>query len=190
MPIASPIVVGTLVPTLAGVAVVGTSVPQYARGVANGLLTWVPTIKVSTVDVGAAGTGTGVPVPITLITPLLYGNLVAGFSANGHTGTWMPIMALGLATGLTTIFAGTFTSTVHPGTGSGAGVATFTAPPAAGAFVSGFASAGMTGDGAIQHARGLAQGLQTTFASLVLAQPIVGPAGPSPGGGVGTGSII
>lgn len=190
MPITPVQAVAVLVPSLAGVSIVGIGTPKFCFGFGTGLSTWTPTITISTTDTGAAGTGKGVPVPIPLATPVLVANILQGFQAQGLVGIMSPLFVAGLSTGLTALYLQAFTNTVHAGVGSGAGVARFSPPPAAPAFLQGFAAVGMTGDGAIKVARALAQGLEATFRSLVVPQPIVGPAGPSPGTGIGFGSII
>lgn len=190
MPVSPPQAVATLVPNLISVAIIGVGVPKFAQGFGNGLTTWTPTITISTTDAGAAGAGKGAPIPIILPTPLLVTNLMLGFQAYGLVGLMEPLFVTGLATGLTQLYGQAFTNTVHPGVGSGAGVARFNPPPASQPFIRGFQSVDMTGEGAVKVARALAQGMEATFRSLLLPQPIVGPSGPSPGSGVGTGSII
>lgn len=190
MPISPLQAVATLVPNLTSVAIIGIGVPKFTRGFGVGLTTWTQTITVSTTDAGVAGAGKGTPMPILLPYPTLVVNLMRGFQAYGLVGLMEPIFVTGLATGLAQLYLQVFTSTVHPGVGSGAGVARFNPPPAATPFIQGFQSVQMTGEGAVKIARALAQGMEATFRSLVLPQPIVGPSGPSPGSGVGTGKLI
>jgi len=190
MPVSPPQALATIAPSLISVAIIGVGVPKFTQGFGIGLSTWTPKITIQTVDAGAAGAGKGAPIPILIPQPVLVTNLMVGFQAYGLTGLMEPVFVVGLANGLVQLYLQAFTNTFHPGTGSGAGVARFTPPPASPDFIAGFASVDMTGEGAIKMARALAQGLETTFRTLILPQPIVGPAGPSPGGGTGFGTII
>lgn len=190
MPVSPIQAVASLVPNLGSMAIIGVAVPKFAQGFGMGLMTWTQTITISTTDAGAAGAGKGAPVPIFLPQPVLVVNLMRGFQAYGLIGLMEPLFVTGLSNGLVQLYLQAFTNTVHPGVGSGAGVARFNPPPAATPFIQGFQSVGMTGEGAVKVARALAQGMEATFRSLVLPQPIVGPVGPSPGSGVGTGKII
>lgn len=190
MPVTSPGIMGVLIPNLASMAMIGSEVPRYARGVANGLVKWVPQIKVQTVDVGTAGAGKSAPTPVVVPQPMLYGNIVAGMSANGLAGMLMPAFSTGLANGLVLAFAQMLISTNHVGVGSGGGVAKFLAPPATPAIIQGFQEAGMVGDGPVRKAAALGMALTNTFAILVLPVAIVGPSSPAPGSGTGFGNIV
>jgi hypothetical protein len=190
MPIALPVAIPTLAANLAATTMLGPGVPKYATGVINGLANWVPTISVQTTDVGSAGSGVNVPLPLTLPTPILLANLTAGMFAQGILGILAPLFLLGLANGLTAVFLQTLVKTQHVGVGTGAGVASFRAPPAFPFLVAGFASAGITGVATARKARALGQGLDQTFASLFLPVVIVGSASPSAATGKGFGKIL
>lgn len=190
MPITTPGIVGSIVTNLNAVSLIGTDVPKYANGVAQGLILWVPLIQVVTVDVGTAGTGTNVPLPVSVVTPTLYANLFTGATGQGFTGIYLPVFLNGLANGLTAAFFQMLVETVHPIVGTGTGVATFVAPPASTSMITGFASAGLIGPQAVQAAVALAIGLDLTFASLSLPIVIVGTATPTGASGVGTGKIV
>jgi hypothetical protein len=105
-------------------------------------------------------------------------------------GVMAPIFLLGLANGLTAVFLQTLIKTQHVGVGTGAGVATFKAPPAFPSIIAGFASAGMVGQAASRKAQALGIGLDRTFASLFLPVAIVGTASPTAATGRGFGSIV
>lgn len=190
MPLSPAQAVSTLVPALAGVTIIGTGVPTLAQGIGIGLSAWTPTITIVTADVGSVGQGKGTPTPILLLPPILVGNLTAGFSAYGILGLMAPAFIQGLASGLAQLYLQSFTNTVHASVGSGAGTAAFIPPPAAPPMISGFASVGMTGEGGIKTASAIARGIENTFRTLILPQPIVGAAGPAPSAGVGTGFIV
>lgn len=190
MPATVPGFMGVLIPNFFSVAMIGTGVPKYARGVALGLQQWVPQVRVTTADTGTAGVGKNVPLPLVVPQQVLYGNLLAGMVAQKQVGVFMPQFIAGLANGLVQCFAQVVISTTHPSVGVGGGVAKFSAPPAAQSMISGFAQAGMVGDQAIKKACALATGLDRTFAILVMSIVIAGPPSPSPSAGSGFGNLI
>jgi hypothetical protein len=181
---------GALIPNLVSVAMIGTGLPKYARGVALGLQQWVPKIRVNTIDTGTAGAGKSVPIPLIVPQPILYGNLIAGMVAQKQVGVLMPSFVLGLANGLVLCFTQTLMNTTHPSVGVGGGVAKFSAPPAAQSMISGFQQAGMVGDQATKKAKALAMGLDLTFAILVMPIAIVGPPSIVPSAGTGFGGLL
>lgn len=190
MPVTVPGIMGSLMPNLASVAVIGIGMPKYARGVALGLTEWVPQIRVNTIDTGTAGSGKNVPLPLFVPTPILYANLLAGMAAQKLIGVVTPAFIMGLTNGLALAFGQMLVNTFHPSVAVGGGVAKFTAPPAARSMISGFQRAGLKGPTATKKARALGQGLDMTFASLVLPVVIVGPSSPFPGAGSGSGGIL
>lgn len=190
MPVTIPGIMGSVIPNLVSTGMIGTGVPQYARGVALGLSQWIPLVKVTTVDAGTAGVGKNVPLPLVVPNPLLQGNLLAGMASQGLVGLMMPLFITGLTNGLVISFAQMLVVTTHPSVGVGAGVAKLVAPPAAASIISGFAQAGMKGDATIRKALALASGLDGTFASLVLPVAIVGPPSPIGSAGSGFGNIL
>lgn len=189
MPI-TPVSIGVLTTNLISTGMIGTDVPKYSSGVIAGLTQWVPTIQVQSFDVGTAGVGTNAPLPVLIPSPLLLANLTAGMASMGLIGPLSPLFILGLANGLVSVFLQTLVKTNHFGVGTGAGVATFRAPPAFGPIRSGFTSVGMSGEATTKAAQALAIGLDRTFASLFLPVAIVGPPSPAPGSGRGFGNII
>jgi len=190
MPVSPPGIIGAIVPSLVSCACIGVGTPKYANGVAQGLVRWIPLVKVTTVDGGTAGVGTNVPLPLIVPTPLLYANLLSGMLSQGFHGIMMPAFVSGLSTGLAISFFQMLIKTNHPVVGIGSGVARMQAPPAFAAISAGFSAAGMTGPGSVRAARALASGLDRTFASLLIPIAIVGPPSVSPGVGVGFGSIL
>lgn len=190
MPVTTPQAIATLVPNLVSCLMLGVGVPRLARGLGIGLSTWTPTIVVNTTDVGTAGVGKGVPVPIAIVQPVLYANLLAGMRGQNLVGVLAPAFIMGLSNGIVALYAQGLTNTAHPGVGSGAGVATFRPPSPFPYIQAGFAAVGMNGDVATRFARAVSHGLEATFRSLVLPQPIVGSASPVATSGRGFGSII
>lgn len=190
MPIATPPAIVTLTSALATSGMIGPGMPKFASGVVGGIVRWVPTIQVQSQDVGSGGSGTNVPLPVTVPQPLLLANLTAGMISMGLFGPLAPLLLLGLANGLTAIFAQGLIKTNHVGVGSGTGVASFRAPPAFATMQAGFASAGMVGQAAARKAQAVAIGLDRTFGALFLPLAIVGSASPSAATGRGFGKII
>lgn len=190
MPVTVPGILGAVLPNLVSVAMLGTGTPMYARGVALGVSYWIPKVRVSTVDVGTAGSGKNAPLPLVVPTPLLYSNLLTGMTANGLAGILMPAFVLGLSNGLTLAFSQMLINTTHPTVGSGTGVAKFSGPPAFSSILQGFVDAGMTGEVLSKKSRALGMALDATFVSLVIPLVIVGPSSVSPGTGKGLGRII
>jgi hypothetical protein len=190
MPATVPGFMGALIPNLLSVAMIGTGLPKYARGVAAGLQQWIPKIRINTVDTGTLGAGKSVPLPLIVPQPILYANLIAGMIAQKQVGVLMPPLALGLANGLVLCFAQTLINTTNPSVGVGAGVAKFSAPPAAQSMILGFQQAGMVGDQATKKAKAIATGLDRTFAILVMPFAIVGPPSPAPSAGSGFGGLL
>ncbi len=190
MPVTTPGIFGAVYPNLVSVGVLGSDGPKLARGIANGLVRWIPQVRVSTTDAGSAGVGSNVPLPLIIPAPLLYPALAAGMAAQGLLGIFVPVYLVGLSNGLSLAFTQMLVKTTHPGVGTGAGVAKFSAPPAASSMRQGFFEAGLKGESFTKKATAVAMGLDIVFASLVLPVIIVGSASPSPGTGVGSGSIM
>jgi hypothetical protein len=192
MPLNPPaLAAGFLAPNLIGTGNVGPGVPMFSLGIAIGVCQYLAIAKVVTVDVGTLGVGTSI-FPLIVPSPLLLTSLTSGFASAGLMGILAPKVILGIATGLTTGWlALALLQTNHPSVGVGTGVARVIGPSAVPTMISGFAAAGMVGDGPSRMARAIGSGLDMTFASfLQIGIPIVGSASPVPGGGVGFGTVI
>jgi hypothetical protein len=162
--------------------------PQLAQGVAMGVVLWANSgAVVTTVDTGTLGVGAGA-VPLVVPSPLILGNLTTAFAAQAMLGPMAPLECVGLSNGLSLGLAEGLVVTTHPSVGVGAGVIkiTGTAIPS---MISGFASAGMTGPGAVKQATAIGMALDLTFTEFVLPTPIVGPPSIVASAGVGTGKI-
>jgi hypothetical protein len=188
-----PVTVGgatsILIPNLVSSVMLGTRVPQYSRGVANGLVKWIPMVKAHTKDIGTSGAWKSAPTPVTIPNPLMYTSVITGMRSQGFKGTAMPLFSAGLANGLVATFATAMINTTHPSVGAGSGIAKFSAPSAASPMVLGFLEAGMSGEFTIKMARAVARALDLVFASLVVPFVIVGPSSPNSGAGSGFGGI-
>lgn len=128
--------------------------------------------------------------PLVVPQPVLYGGLMTGAASAGVLGIMAPAMFLGIANGLVLAFLQMLIKTTHPGVGVGTGLAKFIGGSAVPQMVSGFAAAGMKGQGTVQIATAVGVGLDITFQALAIPVPIVGSASPSGGSGVGVGLII
>lgn len=183
---------GFLVPNLASTGNLGTGVPMFSLGIAIGVCQYLTVqSRVMTVDAGTLGAGTSI-IPLIVPSPLLISSLTTGFASAGLMGVMAPKAILGIANGLMTGWlALALLQTNHPTVGVGAGVARVVGPSAMPAMISGFAAAGMIGDGPMRMARAIGIGLDMTFAAFVQPGiPIVGSASPIGSAGVGLGTVI
>lgn len=190
MPLTPVGLAGILVPSLVASAMIGTAVPQFALGVATGTTLYLQAATVETVDVGTAGAGVG-SLPLLVPQPLLLTSILSGMSAAGTLGQMAPLLAVGLANGLSTGLLQALIVTTHPSVGVGTGVVRIVgAGSAVPQMIAGFASAGMTGTGATKEATAIGIGLDLTFGVFTIVTPIAGAAAPSPSSGVGFGKIV
>lgn len=189
MPLTPPTLALTLGSNLASTGHIGVGMPKLAQAIALGVSLWAQKATVSVQGTGASGTGVAT-LPLIVPQPLLLINLEAGFLALNLVGVFHPLTVLGLANGLATgLVQGVLFVTVV-GVGSGAGVARVVSPPAAASFQSAFAALGLASPGSAKLAQALGLAFDQTFATFTIPVPIVGPAGPAPGVGVGTGKIV
>ena len=189
MPITPVGLTGVLVPALIASAQIGTGVPKLALGVATGVTTFAAQSTVTSVDTGTLGVGVTVA-PLVVPQPLLLANILAGFAATGTVGVMSPVLAVGLANGLSLGFLQGLITMTHPGVGAGAGVAKVIPAGAVPAMIAGFAAAGMVGVGSVKMATAIGIALTLTFTTFVLPVPIVGAPSIVPGAGVGVGKIV
>jgi hypothetical protein len=189
MPLVAPALTATIATTLLGSGMLGPAMPKLASGLGQGLTLWVRKLKVVTVDAGAVGTGKGL-FPFLIPQPILMGALLVAYASNGHLGPMAPLEAVGLANGITIGLAQGFLNTTHPSVGAGAAVAKISGPSAFSSIMQGFASAGITGQGASAKANAISLALTVVLQTLVLPVPIVGAAGPSASSGSGFGSVL
>lgn len=188
MPLTTPALTTTIASALLGSGMLGPAMPKLASGLSQGLTLWVKALKVTTVDAGAVGTGKGL-FPFLIPQPLLMGALLVAYAANGQLGLMAPLEAVGLANGITVGLAQGLLNTTHPSVGAGAAIARISGPPAFSSIMQGFASAGITGQGASTKANAISSALSVVLQTLVLPIVIVGGSGPSPASGTGQGSI-
>jgi len=190
MPLTPVGLAGVLIPALVTSGMIGTAVPQFATGVATGATLFLQSASVSTIDAGTLGVGAGT-IPLLVPQPLLLANMLAGMGAAGILGPMAPLMALGLANGLSIGFLTGLLVTVHPTVGVGAGVARVVGSGSAvPSMIAGFTAAGMTGSGAVKKATAIGIALDITFGVFVIPTPIAGAPAPASGAGVGFGKIV
>jgi len=190
MPVTPFTAAAILTPNLLAVGMLGVGTPSLAQGVGIGLSTWTPKVAVESIDVGTLGAGKGVPIPVLIPPPVILTNLTIGFTAQGILGLLAPAFIAGLSNGLVQLYATALTNTTHVGVGVGSGVARFVPPPAFNDIKAGLEAVGANGDGAVKFSKALAQALESTFRTLILPQPIVGPPNIVPGVGKGFGTIF
>lgn len=189
MPITSAGLTGAILTGLSSMTLVGQGVPKLAQGVANGLMPWIRSLSVVTVDAGSAGVGTSLMV-WAVPAPILITNLLVAYPINGHIGVMAPLEATGLGIGLGLGFAQGVMVSQHAGVGTGTGIAKVTGGPAFPFLMQGFASADIKGLGAVNKASAISQALAVTLAVFTLPVPIVGSASPAGASGVGIGRIL
>ncbi len=189
MPLLPPTVALTLMPNLLATGHAGFGMPVFAQGVANGICLWAAQASVVTTGTGAAGTGVAA-IPFAVPQPLLYSSLQTSFLAAGVVGIVSPLTVLGLANGCAAALPlGIMTTTVI-GVGSGSGISKIISGPSFPIFQAAFTAQGMVGPAALKVALGLGLAFDQVFAGFFLPTPIVGPSGPAPGAGTGTGKIL
>ena len=189
MPLAPPSVALMLGTNLVATGHIGVVMPKFAQGVALGVSIWSTKATVSVTGAGTSGTGVAT-LPLLVPQPLLLANLQTSFLSFGIHGPFSPLTALGLANGLSVaLVQGILLATVV-GVGSGAGVVRVVSPPAYTSFQQAFATLGMIGPTSAQMALALGLAFDKTFAAFTSPIPIVGPSGPAPGAGSGTGKIV
>jgi hypothetical protein len=190
MPLTPVGLTAALVPSLLASGIIGTAMPQLALGVANGVTLAIQAAVVESVDVGTLGVGETV-LPFLVPPPLILSSMFAGFAAQQLVGTAAPSMIAGLSTGLGIGFPQGLITITHAGVGTGAGVARVIISGSAVPFMlTGFASAGMSGQGAIKQASAIGIALDIIFGAYTIPVPIVGAPSILPGAGAGIGKIV
>ncbi len=186
MPITLPGSYGVILPSM-GMA--GSAAPRFALGIATGIVTWVPTISVQTLDTGTAGLGTGV-IPLVIPQPALLAAILEAFASQAILGVLGPAFAAGLSLGLFATFSQGTITTTHPSVGTGAGVARLTASPPLVQLQQGLAGQVVLGVGGQRIAAALSTALSTVFNAFTVPVAIIGSASPTASTGVGVGTII
>jgi hypothetical protein len=191
MPLVSPVLATAFVgPNLLATGQIGQGMPKFALGVSLGVVDYLSSARVITTDVGTLGVGTSI-IPMIVPQPLLLGGILSGMGSMGILGPMAPLVALGLANGITIGLAAlALLQTNHPSVGTGAGVARIVGGTAVPAMIGGFDSVNMSLDGSKKMATAIGIGLDITFAAFFQPIPIVGPSAPVNGAGVGFGSVI
>lgn len=190
MPLSSTILAPTLAVNLAAVLHIGTGMPRFAKGIANGVVGYLEKVSVTTVDTGTLGVGTSLT-PLVIVQQALLNTLLIGFAAQEILGPLAPFTAQGISNGLALgVSALAFQKTDHPTVGSGTGVMRITGGSAIPFMIQGFKDAGLSGEGSRKQATAIGIGLDIYFAAFVMPIPIVGPASTFASAGVGSGRIV
>lgn len=171
MPLAPPTVAGVIIPSLVANAQLGIAVPQLALGVATGMSILAKSSTVVSADVGTFAPGV-TAIPFVVPPPLLLASFLTTFPAAGVAGVMMPLLANGLATGMSLGFLQGIVTMAHAIVG--AGVAKFIPAGAVPAFLSGFAAAGLTGVSAVQLATAIGLSLIKAFGPYLFPVPCLG----------------
>lgn len=173
MPLSPVGLTAVLVPALISAGQLGIAVPQFALGVSTGVVTTTSASLVVSLNAGTAGPGVSA-IPLIVPQPLLLAQLLVGFAATGQVGPMAPLLALGLANGLSLGFLQGLVTMVQP-VGVGAGVAKVIAAAAIPSMIGGFASAGMAGPGSVKMATAIGIALTNLFNTYAFPVPIAGP---------------
>ena len=115
---------------------------------------------------------------------------MTGLAGAGCLGVSLPLLALGLSTGLSLTFAQGIVTAPCPTVGVGTAVIKFIPPPAVPLMIQGFATAAMVLPGSIQVATGIGIALTVVFTALVLPGVVAGASSPLPGAGPGVVKIL
>lgn len=188
MPLTPPTLFVPISSNLIAVGCIGVGTPTLARAVSLGLTFWGAATRVTIQAAGVAGAGV-VTMPITVPPPALLATMLQGLASQQILGVASPLLATGLANGIS---AGLLTGLVVapvPGVGSGAGLATFRSAGLP-SMIQGFKAAGLTGATAEQKARAIGLGLDLFFAAFAMPVVVVGPGGPAAGSAVVPGQIL
>lgn len=191
MPLVSPVMAaGFIAPNLLATGQIGQAMPKFALAVSLGVVDYLSSAKVVSVDTGTLGVGTTI-FPLIVPQPVLVAALFSGFGSMGLLGPMAPLVIVGLANGITLGCAALALLKInHPTVGVGAGVARIVGGSAIPSMLDGFDDMDMNTDGSKKMATAIGIALDITFAAFFEPVPIVGSASPVPSGGVGFGSVI
>ena len=170
----------------------GTSVPQLALGISNGLILYAAQgITAITVDVGTLGTGVGTGIGVIVPPLLISKHMLDTFAAALILGPFSPPLINAISLGLSQSLLTANINTQN--TGVGLGVGTLFLIPSSGApfFIDGFTKAGIAGPSAQSMATAVATALDIALA-IPTPKGVVAIAGPPnilPGAGAGQGKI-
>jgi hypothetical protein len=115
---------------------------------------------------------------------------MAGLAAQGFKGTSLAALAGGLATGIALGLMQGIIMTTHPSVGAGIAIPQFITAPLAPLLLNGLQGASVKGTDMPKLAKGVGQGVEQTFSSLILQVPIAGATYPIVGPNIGTGFVV
>jgi hypothetical protein len=175
----------------------GQFVPALVMALSNGLISAIQATPILTADSGTSGVGVGfVPLPAAAPAVASPGTLAVLLEGQlrgvGIAGMKVSQLAQALAQGITAHLLLAVVSSQHPGVGTGAGIGSFipVLPTYVSQIQAALAAGGIVGQYAPNLGLAVANAITTYLAGIVLTVPIVGPAGPAPGTGAGTGRLV
>ena len=181
MPYTALTIKAILAANFASSGIVGVSIPTMVASLGDAIALWLPTIVVTTQDVGTLGVGTGVGT-ILLNQPQVLTAMQSAFVQEAIVGPLAPLLLLPLTNSVVQIFATISIQTFHPTVGTGTALATLSVP------LTSFPSFGGPYGGRIPTAIGKAA--RDVLSSYVALYPIVGPVSNVPSTGVGVGVLL
>lgn len=187
---------GLLLGQFAANGILGSSSPQLASALANGITTNIlATANVTTVDAGTLGAGVGNSKVIGINSGDLKPMMIGMFAAQGMLGTHSAPLASAISDAFCIWFlAGNQTITSHAGVGLGVGtgkVIGLTPAAMEGILVGMLASSGILGIYSPKLAKAVANSIVPHILAMgMVITPIVGNPNILPGGGAGFGKVL
>ena len=173
-------------------SLIGHGTDQLAAGCAEGLFQYMSGAGCTTIsiDTGTLGAGKGTGVGIFISLPTLSAALLASFEGHLVKGSYSPIVAEAIATGITSSLAQAAINTVNTGVGVGIGKIQCI-PNGGGVAIFGAAllGAGVAGSMAPSLATAIALALDSVITSAQGAVAIAGPPSNLSGSGASIGTV-
>ena len=172
--------------------ITGTGVTQLANGCSDGLQLYMSGAGCTTIsiDVGTLGAGTGVGLGITLPQPSLSATMASFFLGLLISGTYGPLVADAIASGICNSLLTATVNTVNAGVGVGSGKIQCIPNGTGGAVFSGaLLAAGFSGSMAPSLGLAIGGALDASIASASGFVVIAGSVSVYPGSGVGTSTV-
>lgn len=193
MPILSPAMAVILSGYMSSGGISGVSNPQLSLAISNGFCQYAITgVTVSSIDVGAAGSGVGIGFSVFLTQSILVSTLTASFNGAKINGPMRQPLITAIAAAVSDTLKLAEINTINVGVGVGTGKVTLIPDSAISVsiMIASFIGLSLIGIASPVLASAIAHGIDQALLSAIGVIAITGPAGPSPGTGIGTGKIL